>query len=387
RRMLTCRSSHMPSWCKIGGNRLGIPFDPMLEEAPAFAAWEEIPIDTPRLEGEFDHWLSRGVSAVTSFDRLGALRALRERATRSPLPLRVQHSIPIEELRAHADPTQLRDELELPDGGRLRVEWAKVFLDGTLGSMTAWMNDPYCGTGAPEGDRARGAPQFDENGIDDIVDTVARSGLAIAIHAIGDRAVEVAAEMIVALRRRRGARLDRIEHAECISDRALRLIVDHSIPVSVQPCHLLEDWRTADRRLGEERSRSVLPLRTLQSKGVPIVLGTDAPVETDDPWVNIRAAVDRVGRGGAQSWIPDERIGWSSAFRGLTRDAQRWNALPKGWGTLGVGSPADLQLLDTDQSLDQVSSIEVAQPRLVLVDGEPAWGGFGPLSGATGGRP
>ena len=95
------------------------------------------------------------------------------------------------------------------------------------------------------------------------------------------------------------------------------------------------------------------PLATLERAGVPMILGSDAPIESADPWLDIASAVNRSDRSCcAQPWVKSERIVFPRAFHARTRAAADGNLLPRGWGTLDPGTHADLQILD---ALDPVS--------------------------------
>ncbi|MCA8962222.1 MAG: amidohydrolase family protein [Planctomycetes bacterium] len=340
----------------------------LLEEGDAFAAWEQIPLRSESIAEEMRDWLRHGVSSVSTFDRDASLRAVLAMEDRGELPLRVNHSIPLETLLTSGLEPRLPTLHSSPSSRPgIAVPWVKIFLDGTLGSQSAWLFEEY--TDRP-GWLGRGL--LDDETRAAALSTIARSGLGVAIHAIGDRAVHEAARFILDLRARRRGELDvidRIEHAELLRPELIELLARERICASVQPCHLLSDAALAPRRWGIERCRYVLPLRSLSRAGVAICFGTDAPVETRDPWVNLRAAVDRRPRGARDAWQAEERLDWPTAVRAATFGAAECNRLPRSWGRVVPGAPADLQVLEAPCDWTEIESIDGARWRATAVGG------------------
>ena len=106
--------------------------------------------------------------------------------------------------------------------------------------------------------------------------------------------------------------------------------------------------------------------------GIPLILGSDAPIETLDPWVDLGAAVDRVDREGVYSegWIVSQALTFQEAFAARTSAAGFGNFLPRGWGVLDVGCPAALQVLECDHP-SRVRSIDEALLQELWVAGRP----------------
>jgi len=252
--------------------------------------------------------------------------------------------------------------------------WVKLFLDGTLGSHTAWLGAPY------DDLESRGDERIGEMERLALAAEIAESGFGVCLHAIGDAAVRAAIDFIERLRSaRRGGAVDRIEHCELLDLADLPRLVRSGATVSMQPCHLLEDASVAPERWGS-RCRGVFAARSLLAAGAPLVLGSDAPIETADPWVDLRAAVDRRDRAGRfpDGWVREERISFDEALASRTSRAAAANHLPAGWGRIEPGSPADLQLLECDDPAE-VTSIEDAGLVGLFVGGE-----WQDLSGAQG---
>jgi predicted amidohydrolase YtcJ len=166
-----------------------------------------------------------------------------------------------------------------------------------------------------------------------------------------------------------------MEHAQHLSPDDLPRFASLSMPVSVQPIHLSLDLDQADRALGERASTSYR-LRSLLDSGAGVVFGSDAPVADPNPWLGIRAAVNRVRFDGtpAQGWYPEERITVGEALRAYTR----WPAEVTGdlarRGTLSPGKLADLCVVDRDPFEIPPETLGDVGVDMTFFGGEPVHG-------------
>lgn len=170
-----------------------------------------------------------------------------------------------------------------------------LFIDGALGSRTAWLHEPYLD--AP--DRA-GTCYLDPDLIEAHVRACTEAEVTAGFHVIGDAAVSAAVDAVervvddlgVVAVARCGHRL---EHLEMVTAEQAAKLGAWGVIASVQPNFDLL-WGGGDgmyaRRLGAERARQLNPLALLASQGVPLALGSDAPVTGFDPWGSVRAAVN-----------------------------------------------------------------------------------------------
>ncbi|MEV7089250.1 amidohydrolase [Streptomyces sp. NPDC093085] len=229
-----------------------------------------------------------------------------------------------------------------------------LFVDGSLGSHTAALCAPYAD--APHGGTAH-------LGADEVAAHVAactEAGLQAGFHAIGDAAlrtvvdgVRAAAEKL-GIARIRAAR-HRVEHAEMLTPGAVEAFAELGLTASVQPAFDAL-WGGDDgmyaRRLGVERARTLNPYAALLRAGVPLALGSDAPVTPLDPWGTVRAA--------AFHRNPEHRISVRAAFTAHTRGG--WRAAGRDdAGTLVPGAPADYALWRTEELVVQAPDDRVAR--------------------------
>jgi predicted amidohydrolase YtcJ len=176
-------------------------------------------------------------------------------------------------------------------GGRIRFHGFKDFSDGSLGGHTAAMYEPFS-------DRrdTRGTDRLDH---DHAVETGQASldmGGVVAIHAIGDRANDSVLDVMEALiSNGADASKLRIEHASILTNPTIDRMAHLGVTASVQPAFLASEETWLVKRLGEDRMSRAYPFRSLMEAGVPLLGGSDSPVELPDPETGINAAVVRHG--------------------------------------------------------------------------------------------
>ena len=260
-------------------------------------------------------------SALAAFQRLDAADALR---------LRVLFQPPVASL-----PALIERGTRSGDGGAwLTIGGVKMFLDGSLGSRTAWMLEPY------EGSRDRGMPITGEPEAREAMSLAARHGLAATVHAIGDAAVRRALDLMTPLPR--VSLPHRIEHFQCVHPDDLDRAARAAIVASMQPAHLLTDIPLVDRHWGR-RGQGAYAFRSLLRRQTAVVFGSDAPVASLDPREGVFAALDRrVDGARAGVWRPEEAIGFDEAVHAYTVAPARAGGLGSRRGTLAPGMDADL---------------------------------------------
>ena len=237
---------------------------------------------------------------------------------------------------AVADPEQARELLEATGAHALGGDLA---VDGALGSRTAALHRPYLDDQA-----TCGARYLDDEQILDHLCACARAGIQPGFHVIGDAAVAAVAQGLRRAAERLGGTVTlaavtpRVEHAEMPDAEAVAAFAATGAVASVQPV-FDELWggpgRMYEQRLGSQRSAAMNPFAALAAAGVPLALGSDAPVTPADPWRAIRAAVHHRSDGSGLS----ARAAFTAHTRGGHRAAGRTD---RGVGTISVGAPAHL---------------------------------------------
>jgi len=253
-----------------------------------------------------------------------------------------------DELRVEAAfyPERFDDALALGAGGAplesfglLTLGPLKVISDGSLGTRTAYLAEPYAGAGDEHGHGVLSVPPRD---LVALLRRAEGAGLPAAVHAIGDHAVSHALDAFAVT----GAR-GSIEHAQLILDADLPRFGQLGVTASVQPEHAMDDREVAERYWGE-RSRRAFPLRSLLGSGARLAFGSDAPVAPLDPWLAIAAAVFRT-RGDLEPWHAEQTITLEQAVAASVRS------------TIAPGQPADLVVLGADPRQADVAGLR-SQP-------------------------
>jgi hypothetical protein len=276
------------------------------------------------------------------------------------LALRVLQHIPVERLDA-----AIAEGMKSGEGNDfVRVGAVKMFLDGALGSRTAWMREPYEGTDST-GIRVLEPAAFLEN-----VERAARAGIASVVHAIGDAAVELAFRVLGDPSLRVPAMAHRIEHVQCCPAHRIADAGLLGVTCSMQPSHLRTDWRIADRFWGAERASRTYAFRSLLVAGARLVFGSDAPVESADPRLGLHAAVTRTDADGNPpgGWFAREALTIEEALAGYTRHP----AAAAGWGsgTIRRGAPADFAAWRSDPLAVEPDGLLDLDCVAAIVDGD-----------------
>jgi predicted amidohydrolase YtcJ len=234
---------------------------------------------------------------------------------------------------------------ELIDRTGARGLAGDLFVDGALGSHTAWLHQPYAD--APD---CCGNTYLDTDAITAHLYACTEAGITAGFHVIGDAAVTA---VVIALERvvdhfgvpavaRCGHRL---EHLEMVADEQAGRLGSWGVFASMQP-NFDALWGGAHgmyaQRLGVDRSTRLNPLALLASQGVPIAFGSDSPVTDMNPWATVRAAT--------RHRTPGSAISARAAFAAATRGAWRAGGVLDGiTGTLVPGAPASYVIWEADE--------------------------------------
>jgi predicted amidohydrolase YtcJ len=300
--------------------------------------------------------VSQGLTMVHWIvDSAEELRLIQKLWREGKLPLRVYVGIPV----------KLLDEavrLGLSTGfgdDMLRLGFVKVIVDGSLGARTAALKEPYMDR--PE---TRGMMLLSQRKLDSLVLKAHRAGWQLAVHAIGDRAVEsVLKAFEKAFRKHPKEDLrHRVEHCSVLNPRLIRRMKKLGLIASVQPHFVVSDFWVVDR-VGVERARWVYPFKTLMNEGVVVASGSDCPVEPISPIFGIWAAV-------ARKTFLEESLTVEEALKTYTVNAAYSSFDEDKRGTVEVGKFADLTVLSEDLFSVPPERLREVEVEMTIVGGK-----------------
>ncbi|MHB1326623.1 MAG: amidohydrolase [Gemmatimonadales bacterium] len=309
------------------------------------------------------HAASVGVTSMasvsSSWEDVAALRRARAGGT---LTVRVSSYLPLEQWRSVAD-TVARSG---PGDDWLRVAGVKGFVDGSLGSTTAYFDAPFSDAPSTSGFLVHPADSLRR-----WITAADSSGLQVVVHAIGDRANGLLLDLFDEAARTNGARdrRFRIEHAQHIRPADLPRFAALGVIPSMQPYHAADDGRWAEKRIGSERIKTTYAFRSLLDAKARLVFGSDWTVAPLEPMLGVKAAVTRLTIDGRGVFVPEERITVEEALRAYTVDNAYAMYLDGVVGRLAVGMKADIVVLDRDPLTVPAEELDRVRPRMTVVAG------------------
>jgi predicted amidohydrolase YtcJ len=245
----------------------------------------------------------------------------------------------------------------------VRVGGLKGFMDGSLGSSTAKMAEPYLG-----GENT-GVYVTRPNSMKAFVQSADRAGLSVAVHAIGDLANKELLDIFEAAIQANGPRdrRFRIEHAQHLRPADYPRFKQLGVVASMQPYHAIDDGRWAEGRIGAKRCASSYAYRSLLDNGAVLAFGSDWPVAPLNPLVGIDAAVNRRTLDGKDpnGWFPEQRITVAEAVRAYTYGSAYAAHQESERGTLAAGKLADLVVLSRD-IFDEKERYQIGETKVLL---------------------
>jgi predicted amidohydrolase YtcJ len=309
--------------------------------------------------------LAHGVTMITDMADWTALDTYRRVHADRDLKVRVYSVVPLSSW------ARLHDLVQREGRGDARLRWGglKGFVDGSLGSTTAWFHQPY--VDAPN---TSGLLTADTSKMRQEIQAADRAGLQVVIHAIGDYANDWLLDTYAWVFQQDGARdrRYRIEHAQHLSPGAIARFAQLGVLPSMQPYHAIDDGRWAEKRIGPERIRTTYAFRSLLDSKAGLMFGSDWTVAPLDPLLGIYAAVTRRTLDGKNpnGWVPDQKITVEEALRAYTA-ANAYGAFrERELGTLQAGKRADLVVLSDNLLTVDPTKIPDVKVELTMIDGE-----------------
>ena len=231
----------------------------------------------------------------------------------------------------------------------------KLLCDGSLGGRTAFLREDYA-----DAPGERGTALFEQGELDDMILTAHLSGMQVAVHAIGDGALDMCLDAFErAMKQRPMATRHLVVHAQMADDVQLDRMRKLRLGAAIQPCFVPSDRTMALERLGKARAEAGYRWRSMMRKGIVLSSGSDAPIESLRPMLGLHAAVTRTAPDGRpkdggfseDGWVPEERLSVAEAIGTYT-----WNGAWNGHnerrrGEIAPGCDADLVVLERDPFL------------------------------------
>ncbi len=313
--------------------------------------------------------LGMGITSVHDFDDMICFKALEFLNKESRLKIRVAKSIPLLSLNEAI-------ELGLRSGsgnGFLAIGSVKMFADGALGSKTAAMFEAYQNDPENFGLEVNNPCDLAESGF-----TATKNGLSVAIHAIGDRGNEIALQAFKLIRdfEKENALSHfkhRIEHAQLVQPNQLRSFLDFDLFASMQPLHATSDQEMACENWGE-RTRYSYAWKQFLDKGVHLIFGSDAPVESPNPFWGIYAAIIRKKHmRNATPFHPEQILTLTQALDAYITTPPKVIGKQDRLGRISTGFFADLAVYENDFLKMDEESLYNSKPVMMMVNGEWVW--------------
>ncbi|WP_174240930.1 amidohydrolase [Granulicella sp. S190] len=384
-----------PGGAKIDRDASGNPTGILRETAATNLVFNKIPPSTleqrrKALNVAIDDALAHGVTSVQDNSEWDDFLALEELEHTNQLHLRIA------EWMAFDQPLAILKERRAShpaDDPLLHLTMLKGFMDGSLGSRTAAMDEPYS-----DDPNNSGLARYDQTKLSQMASERAAAGFQLGFHAIGDRANAIAlnafaaAEQVATLAPQPDPHSDphivttlppseptpaslrfRVEHAQVLLPEDFDRFASEGVIASMQPSHLLTDIKWATDRLGSERVKYAYAWKTFLDHNVTLAFGTDYPVESINPFRGLYSAITRQNETGTQTFQPQEKISLNEAIYAYTQASAFAEFREKQKGRLEPGHFADLILLDRDITTATPQQLLHAIVLKTIVNGETVY--------------
>jgi len=319
------------------------------------------------------HAASLGVTSVQHMNpEFADVAAYSELAEKGELTTRI-YAVPME--------TEWRDQAKVGirhawGSSYLRLGAVKGYADGSLGSRTAYMFDPF--TDDPGNRGLLSDEMHPPSAMRDRLTQADAAGLQIRVHAIGDRAISMMLDIFADIEKEHGYHDQRfaIEHAQHMAQKDFERFAKLHVIASMQPYHAIDDGRWAEGRLGHERTRYSYAWRSFLDHGVALAFGTDWPVAPLDPLLGLYAAVTRATLDGKNpgGWFPEEKITLPEAIEAYTLGAAFAEFQEHEKGSITPGKLADMVIVSDNILELRPEAIRSAKVKTTILGGKVIYG-------------
>lgn len=337
---------------------------------------KKIPLPLPNELSEYlknatEYALSNGVTQIVDmgyYNGWNELQTYLDAYKKNQLKLRIYSVIPLQDWK------QLAKYVAIHGRGDDNLKWGglKGFVDGSLGSSTAWFYQPY-----KDNQHTKGINITDTINIKNWVTSADSAGLQIFMHAIGDKANDFILETFnyAAIKNKTKESRHRIEHAQHLNNALVEKFKKYTVIPSMQPYHLFDDGSFAFKRLEEKRLNGMYMIKSLLENNIPICFGSDWTVAPINPLLGMYAAVTRETSDGKNKngWISAQKISVEQALKCYTTNNAFSIFLENKTGKLKVGMYADFVVLD--KNILKINPAEIKQVQILktIVNGKEVY--------------
>jgi predicted amidohydrolase YtcJ len=316
-----------------------------------------------------EHAASLGVTSVQHMNPdFADVATYSELAEKGELTTRI-YAVPME--------TEWKDQAKVglrraSGSSYLRLGAVKGYADGSLGSRTAYMFEPFADD--PGNSGLLSDEMHPPSAMRDRLMGADAAGLQLRVHAIGDRAISMMLDIFGDIEKEHGYHDQRfaIEHAQHMAQKDFERFAKLHVIASMQPYHAIDDGRWAEKRLGHDRARYSYAWRSFLDHGVALAFGTDWPVAPLNPMLGLYAAVTRATLDGKNpsGWIPEEKISLPEAIEAYTMGAAFAEFQEREKGSITPGKLADMVILSDNIFNVKPEAIRNAKVETTIVGGK-----------------
>jgi predicted amidohydrolase YtcJ len=348
-------ASRDPEGGKIDRDEAGTP-NGILRESARNAVRAVIPKPThdkrrQAIEGALADLASHGITSAQDNSTWEDFQVYEELEHEGKLTARISEWLPFDD---SIDDLNGKRKAHPASDNLLHTTMLKGFMDGSLGSKTAALLQPYS-----DDPKNSGLPQYEAAKLNAMTRERVLAGYQIGFHAIGDKGVQLAldafAEAEKAAKDGKVKAADggtdyrlRIEHAQVTTPPQILRFKELKVIASMQPNHLLTDMNWAESRLGAKRAEHSYAWAELLRRGVVLAFGTDYPVEPVTPFRGLYAAITRLSESGKKSYYSEQKLTIEQAIAAYTAGSAFAEFSEKEKGKLAPGMLADFVVLDRD---------------------------------------
>ena len=317
------------------------------------------------LDAAMTYVAEQGVTAVDNMGSWDDLAVFRRAHDAGTLRTRIYAYVPL------ATWQRLASEVKARGRGDdwLRIGGLKGFVDGSIGSHTALMLEPFT-----DNPNDKGLMVNTPEHLYEWTSAADKAGLQVAVHAIGDRAIRMQLDIYARVEKEDGPRdrRFRIEHAQHPTFADIARFAPLGVIASMQPYHAIDDGRWVEKVIGPERAKSTYAFKTFLDDKARLAFGSDWFVAPPTPLMGIYAAVTRrtLDDKNPGGWHPEQKITVEQALRAYTTGGAYAGFAEKDRGVLAKGMLADFVMIDKDLTTIAPETIRDAKVLLTVVGGK-----------------